>query len=39
MIPGEITLSEVMIALDIDTKLCWNSRSLSVLVGALELVN
>ena len=37
-ITNEITSSDVMIAVDIETKLCWNARSLSVLVGACELV-
>src|SRR5207247_2470511 len=38
-ITTEITCSDVMMAEDIWTKLCWNSRSLSVFVGARELPN
>ncbi len=38
-ITTEITCSDVMIADDIWTKLCWNSRSLSVFVGAREFTN
>ena len=38
-ITTEITCSEVMMALDIATKLCWNAFSLSVLVGAREFTN
>ena len=39
MITYETTRTEVMIALDIDTKLCWNSFSVSVFVAARELMN
>jgi len=38
-ITTEITCSEVMMALDICTKPCWNAFSLSVLVGAREFWN
>src|SRR6266568_4507479 len=38
-ITTEITCIDVMMALDIATKLCWNAFSLSVLVGAREFRN